>query len=111
MRYKVTFLGICLALSCCTNVPTESAAQRADDAACTKQADAIYAAQSQDQLGRTTEAGLHFSGTPNEVFDAERLGALHERNSQLAACEQYGNSVATAARLPGIVTPHIIVTQ
>jgi hypothetical protein len=54
---------------------------------------------------------LLFSQTPNHVFDSQRLGSLHVRDSQITACEQNGaanGDDGLAAAVP--VPPRIIST-
>jgi hypothetical protein len=103
--------AVILALSGCApaGAPPESAAATADAAACTAQGDATYRALSVDQLARTSQNGLLFAPTPNHVFDAEQMGAEHERDSQITKCEQNGNP-GTATTINGVpvVPPRII---
>jgi hypothetical protein len=102
-------------LAACTQPPPESAASAAADQTCTAQGDATYHSLSEDQLARTSQNGLLYSPTTH-VFDAERLGALHERDSEIANCERNGTGASSTLPAGGgvlsgnIVTPHIVQT-
>jgi len=100
------------ALAACTPAPPENTASAAADAACRAQGDATYNALDEDQLARTSQAGLMFAPQPNHVFDAEQMGAMHERDTEVANCERNGTEAAgsvPAGPLTGnIVTPHIV---
>jgi hypothetical protein len=100
------------ALAGCAPGQPESQAQQSDDAACTAQADAVYNANNQDQLARTSQNGLLFPATPSHVFDAEQQGGMHERDSQITHCEQNGNADGQPSvnGVP-VVTPHIVGTN
>jgi len=109
-------IGVILAaglLAGCTPPEPESSASAAAAATCTAQGDATYNALDEDQLARTSQAGLLFSPMPNHVFDAEQEGAMHVRDSQIADCERNGTAPSTsagAAQSGAIVTPHIVQT-
>ena len=109
-QMKPTLLAtlLCLALAACA-APPESTAQQADDTACTQQADTQYQQDTIDEAGHTAQNGLMFGATPTHVFDAERLGALHQRDSQLQDCEETSNNNGQP-EVNGVpvVTPHII---
>lgn len=98
-----------ICLTGCATAP-ESQAQRADDAACTAQGDATFNALDEDQLARTSQANLPYSGLPNHVFDAEQMGAMHARDSQIARCEAQGNTDQPNHGSYQPVTPHIVGT-
>jgi len=100
-------LAACL-LGGCAFSPPPSPADQADLAACTSQADATYDAQNYDALSRTSQNGLRYSAMPNQVFDAQRLGSLHQRDSDITACEENGNGAGAIAPGTPIVTPQII---
>jgi hypothetical protein len=93
--------------ACATQAPPSAAAQ-ANASACTADADAGYAAQNYDALSRTSQNGLLFAPEPNRVFDSQRLGSLHVRDSQITACEQNGTSANNIAPGTPIVTPQIV---
>ena len=105
---KQIFLAalVCGTLAGCAASPPESAAQQADDATCTAQADATYEAQNSNLLARTGQNGLYFPATPDKVFDSQRLGALSARANQIQACEQNGNT-PNVNGVP-VVAPHIV---
>jgi len=109
MRF-IFLLAVCLLAGCAT--PPPSPADQADLATCTSQADATYDAQNFDALSRTSQNGLRYSATPNQVFDAQRLGSLHDRDDQIAACVDNGTGGAASAQaaIPGPppATPQII---
>ncbi len=109
IRFFIAVLT-CAALAGCAAGPPPSAAEQAEAASCTAQADATYNAQNYDNLSRTSQANLRYSPMPNHVFDAQNLGAIHARDSQIAMCEQNGETGGPG--LPGAVpvTPHIITT-
>jgi len=98
-----------LAIAGCAAAPPPSPAQQAEATTCTAQADATYKAQNYAELSRTSQAGLLYAPMPNHVFDAQTLGALHVRDSQITDCERNGGD-GSGPGLPGAmpVTPHII---
>jgi len=98
------------ALAGCAAPPPPSAAEQAEAATCTAQADASYNAQNYDNLSRTSQDNLRYSPMPNHVFDAQNLGAIHARDSQIASCEQNGDTGGPG--LPGAAPaiPRIITT-
>ncbi len=100
----------CAALAGCAAGPPPTAAENADAAACTQAADAAYEAQNYDELSRTSQTGVRYSATPNHVFDAQRLGSLHVRDSQITDCERNGNNDDRASLIPGPppATPQIV---
>jgi uncharacterized lipoprotein YmbA len=107
---KILLAGLaCLALAGCAGAP-ESQAQKAENAACTAQANAQYNANTVDLGGRTAQTGLMYSATPNHVFDAEQMGAMHQRESQISDCEKTGNNNGQPQTdsVPAIV-PHIVI--
>ena len=108
-KMMMAVLG-CGALAGCASGPPPTAAQNADDAACVQAADAAYDAQNYDQLSRTSQTGVRYSATPNHVFDAQRLGSLHVRDSQIMNCERNGNDDTRATLIPGPppATPQIV---
>ncbi len=95
-------------LSGCTPPQEPTVAQQAEASACTAQADATYASQNTDALSRTSQNGVYFSPDPNRVFDAQRLGSLHQRDSDITACEENGDGAGAIAPGTPIVTPQII---
>ena len=99
----------CAPLAGCAAGAPESQGQQADDAACIAQADAVYNANTVDEQARIAQPGLLYNATPTQVFDAERLGAQHVRDSQIANCEQNGNN-STPGGTGGaaIMTPQIV---
>ena len=107
MKQILLMALICGTLAGCASSPTESAAQQADDAACTAQANATYEAQNPNLLARTSENGLYFPPMPNQVFEGQRLGALSARDNQIQACEQNGNAGPNVNGVP-VVAPHIV---
>jgi len=92
----------------CAQGPAPTAADQADASACTAQADAGYDANNVDALSRTSQNGLLFAPDPNRVFDSQRLGSLHARDSQITNCEADGADAGSIAPGTPIVTPHII---
>jgi hypothetical protein len=111
MKQVLMALAACVALAGCAASAPETAAQQADDSACAAQGDAVYNANTLDEQARTAQPGLLYGATPTHVFDAEKLSALHERDSQVSNCEQNGNDSGAAVIGGGqIVPPHIVGT-
>jgi len=96
-----------LLAGCAMQAPA-TPSQQAEAASCTAQADAAYQAQNEDALSRTSQNGLLFAPLPNHVFDSQREGSLHVRDSQIMACEQNGESAGAIAPGTPIVTPQIV---
>ncbi len=108
MKVMVAAMACC-ALAGCAGSAAPSTSQQADNAACTAQADASYNASTVDLQARTAEPGLLYPAGPNHVFDAEKLGAEHARDSQISRCEQNGD-ISGADDLGGAppIVPHIV---
>ena len=108
MKSFIAAAFACLALAACAAQP-ESPAQDAENSACTAQGDALYHQDTVDQEARTAQNGQRYGAMPNQVFDAERMGALSQRDAQVADCEDTGsnNGQPTVNGVP-VVTPHII---
>jgi hypothetical protein len=97
----------CLALSACAAPP--SPAQRAEEAACLAQANAVYDQSTLDLRARTAQNGLRYGAMPTQVFDGQVMGAEHVRQSQIQDCEQTGNNNGQAVpRDVPTVAPRII---
>jgi hypothetical protein len=107
MRLLVAVLALG-AVAGCSYGPPPTQAEQADAAACTSAADATYHAQNYEALSRTDQTGVRYSATPNHVFDAQQMGAMHLRDSQITSCEQQGSGTAGAVPSAPLVTPHII---
>jgi hypothetical protein len=101
-------LAPALCLAGCAPPSAPTAAEQAEATACTAQADATYDANNVDALSRTSQNGVFFAPDPNRVFDSQRLGSLHERDSQITDCEQNGSSAGSIPPGTPIVTPQII---
>jgi hypothetical protein len=95
-------------LAGCAMPPPATPSQQAEAASCTAQADAAYQAQNEDALSRTSQNGLLFAPVPNHVFDSQRLGSLHERDSAISDCEQNGDTTSAIAPGTPIVAPQIM---
>ncbi len=108
MKFLMAVLA-CGTLAACAPVQPESQAQQADDAACTAQANAAYNASTLDQQARPSQNGLMYGAMPTHAFDGEKLGAEHQRESQISDCEQNG-SASGPDDLNGapVVIPHIV---
>ncbi len=100
--------GLALALTGCAPQAAPTAADQANASACTAQADATYDANNVDALSRTSQNGVFFSPDPNRVFDSQRLGSLHQRDSEITDCEQNGSNASAIPPGTPIVTPQII---
>ncbi len=101
-------LAPALWLAGCTPPPAAPTAQDSEASACTAQADATYDSENTDALSRTSQNGVFFAPDPNRVFESQRLGSLHDRDSEITACEDHGNGAGAIAPGTPIVTPHII---
>jgi hypothetical protein len=109
MKVLMTVLACAALGGCVESAPAPTTAADANDAACTAQGDAIYNANTVDQQARTGQTGLLFGTTPNHVFDAEQLGAQHQRESEISNCEQNGSNASPNQDYGApLVTPHII---
>ena len=95
-------------LAGCAAAPPPSAAEQAELAACTQQADAVYAQSNLNALGRTSQNGLYMAPMPNHVFDGQRMGTLNARNNQIRACMENGNPGAGAPAAASLPAPRII---
>ncbi len=102
------FLALLLLLAGCAAPAPPSAAATADANTCTAQADAVYQQENVDALSRTSQNGLYFGNTPTHVFDAQRMGSMHQRDSAITNCEDNGNSNLRPAYGSPLVTPHIV---
>lgn len=107
---KLFFLAalVCLPLAGCAAEQT-SPAQQAEDSACTAQADAQYQQNTIDQQGRTAENGQRYPAMPTQVFGAETMGAMSQRDAQVQNCEETGsnNGQPEVNGVP-VIAPHII---
>ncbi len=91
----------------CAASPPPSQAEQAELAACTQQADTVYARSNLNALGRTSQNGLYMAPMPNRVFDAQRMGTLNARNNQIRACMENGNPGAGAPQPALLPAPQI----
>ena len=107
MKFSLMAAACILLLAGCASQPQSQAAQ-ADAASCTNSADAGYSNSTLDQQARTLQNGLRY-GAPSQVFDAERLGAMSQRDQAIQNCEEYGNQngAPTVSGVP-VVAPHIV---
>ncbi len=98
----------CAALAACAASP-QSPAQQAEASACQAEADAQYQQNTVDQEARTRQNGQRFGAMPTQVFEAERMGAMSQHDTQLQDCEATGsnNGQPVVNGVP-VVTPHII---
>ncbi len=106
---KSSFLAVAsiLLLAGCASQP-QSQAEAANAAACTANADAVYQNSTMDQQARTLQNGLRYAG-PTQVFDAERMGAMSNRDEQIQDCEKYGSqSGSPTVNGVQVVAPHIV---
>ena len=105
---KPIIFAACLILAGCTT-DTLSPAQQAENAACTAQGDATYQQDTVDQEARTAQIGQRYSAMPNQVFNAETMGAESQRGHQIQNCEDTGNNNGQPVVTNGpAVTPHIL---
>ena len=108
---RLLFVAAVLAFGTLAGCAAPSAPSNAADAtakACTAQAEAQYNASTVDLDARPTQSGLQFGATPNHVFDAEQMGAEHQRDSAITACEHSGDTGGAANGGSYAVTPHIV---
>lgn len=82
--------------------PPASAAERADLAACTRQANALERAQDYEYLSRTDQYATPFQGTPDQQYVTNRLAAIHARRDMIGNCMRNSNPayVGNGAALP-----------
>lgn len=107
-RFTLLLLASIIPLTACSfNAPPPSASQQADQAACTKQADHIYAARHFAALSRPAQFATPLSGMPDPNYIDNHLAALHARDDRINRCVQLANPafVGSGAQLP---TPRII---
>jgi hypothetical protein len=109
MIRRVLLAAAGLALAGCVTPAPPSTAAEAEAASCTAQGDAAFNANTVDEQARTGQNGLLYGAMPTHVFDAEQLGAEHQRQSDITRCEQNGNtSGPDDLGGPPPVMPHII---
>lgn len=107
MKFSLMAVASILLLAGCASQPQSQAAQ-ADAASCTSAADAGYNNSTLDQQARTLQNGLRY-GAPSQVFDAERQGAMSQRDQAIQDCEEYGNqNGGPAVNGVPVVAPHIV---
>jgi hypothetical protein len=106
-RLIFLLMPVLLFVSGCASAPP-NAADQADLAACTRQADAAYNAQNYDALSRTDQTGLRFPATPTQVFQAQQLGLQHQRDSAITDCVSNGTAADSMIPGPPLPTPHIV---
>ena len=107
MKSSLLAVAAILLLAGCASQP-QSQAAAANTAACTDAANAAYQNSTLDQQARTLQNGLRYGG-PNQVFDAERLGAMNDRALQIQHCENFGSqNGAPTVNGVQVVTPHIV---
>jgi hypothetical protein len=107
MKQFLAACSIAVVLAGCAAQP-QTDSEAADATACTAAADATYNTQNYDQLSRPSQAGLQFPASPVQVFQAQQLGAEHERESQITNCERNGNTAQPVINGVPVATPHII---
>ncbi|SHE84518.1 hypothetical protein [Acidocella aminolytica] len=107
MNARLPAVAAVLFLAGCAS-QKQTPAEVANQAACTQQANAMYQNSTVNLQARTAQTGLRYGG-PNQVFDAERMGAMNDRALQIQRCEQIGNQNGspTVNGVP-VVTPHIV---
>ena len=104
---KPILLAACFILAGCAT--TTSPAQQAENAACTAQGDAQYQQDTVDQQARTAQVGQRYSAMPNQVFNAETMGAESQRGHLIQDCEDTGNNNGQPVPANGpAITPHIL---
>ena len=81
-----------LGLAGCAAAPQPSAAEQANLANCTAQADAVYAQSNLNGLARTGQNGLLFPAQPQAAFQGQRMGTLNARHNQIQACMEQGDA-------------------
>jgi hypothetical protein len=90
--------------------PPPSGADQANLAACTQSADAVYQADNENGLARTSQNGLYFAPMPDHAFDSQRMGSLNARNNQIQDCMDNGNPDAALPGQAKLPAPQIIGT-
>ena len=111
-RYALTPSALMLPLAGCTfGAPprSQSAAQQANLAACTSQANAYERARDYEYLSRTQNFATPLQGTPNQNYVTNRLAEIHQRRDMINNCVHNANPAyvggGTALPEPRIVGP------
>jgi len=102
-RLILPILVMSLPLAACSfGAPPPSPAEQAIRAACTKQANAIDAAQNYVYLSRPNQIDTPFLGPPNPDYLNDKRGALLQRDQRVNDCVRNSNPayVGTGAGLP-----------
>jgi hypothetical protein len=96
------------ALAGCAPQPAPSQAAQANLASCTAQADAVYQQDNLNGLARTSQNGLLYPATPDQVFTGQRMGTLNARDNQIQDCVDNGNPNNRPAVTAPLPAPQII---
>ncbi|CAG4904776.1 unnamed protein product [Acidocella sp. C78] len=103
-RPILTLALLSLPLAACTfgAPPPASPAERADIAACTRQANAYDRMHDYAYLSRTDQFATPFQGTPDAAAPYDRLARIHARRDMIASCVRNANPayVGSGAALP-----------
>ncbi len=105
-RAAMMLLPVGLLLGCTASPP--ATAEQANLASCTASADAVYQSENYNGLARTSQNGLLYGATPNQVFEGQRMGTLNARNNQIKDCMNNGNPDETVPGGAALPTPQIL---
>lgn len=104
LRMTLMMTAMALPLAACSfgAPPPESAADRADLAACTQRADQINAARHYAYLSRTDQYATPFIGSPNPRYLSNKLAQIHDRQDRIDRCVHNSNPtyVGSGGALP-----------
>lgn len=104
MLAAITPLLVALMLTACSfgAPPPQSAADKANLAACTHQAEAINSARHYAYLSRTDQFATPFSGSPDPAYLSNKLAQLHDQEDRINNCVANANPAyaGSGAKLP-----------
>ncbi|MDD2877617.1 MAG: hypothetical protein PHT60_09635 [Acidiphilium sp.] len=104
LRLTLMLSAITLPLAACSfgAPPPQSAADKANLAACTHQAEQIDAARHYAYLSRTDQFATPFLGTPNPEYLSNKLAQLHDQEDRINDCVNNANPsyAGSGAALP-----------
>lgn len=107
LRLTLMLSAIALPLASCSfgAPPPQSAADKADLAACTQQARQIDTARHYAYLSRTDQFATPFIGAPNPAYLSDKLAEKHDQIDRINNCVSNANQAyaGTSGALPAPV--------